>query len=80
MKKLTGGSASEVAAAQTSARTIVQNMNKEAGLAQLPKLNADALISLGFDKNSFAQMDADNLTEEDARIIALLGLAEEDFS
>ena len=55
-------------------------MNKEAGLAQLPKLNADALISLGFDKNSFAQMDADNLTEEDARQIALLGLAEEDFS
>ena len=46
----------------------------------MPRLNADTLISLGFDKNSFAQMDADNLTEDDMKQVMLLGLAQDDLS
>lgn len=68
-----------MAAAQTAARSIVQNINGD-GLAQLPKFNAEQLKSLGFDINSFAQMNADNLNENDMKQVLLLGLADQDFS
>ena len=79
IKGITGGNSTQVAVAQTAARSIVQNINGD-GLAQLPKFNAGQLKSLGFDINSFAQMDADNLNENDMKQVLLLGLADEDLS
>ena len=49
-------------------------------MAQLPSYNAAELKSHGFDMSSFAQMDANNLSDGDMKQIILAGLASEDLS
>lgn len=49
-------------------------------MAQLPSYNAAELKSHGFDMSSFAQMDANNLSDADMKQIILAGLASEDLS
>ena len=71
IKKFSGGNATEIAAAQTEAKSFVQSMNRMVSdgkeMAQLPSFNAAQLKSHGFDMASFAQMDTDNLTENDLK-------------
>ena len=49
-------------------------------MAQLPSYNAEELKSHGFDMSSFAQMDTNNLSDNDMKQIILAGLASEDLS
>ena len=49
-------------------------------MAQLPSYNAAQLKSHGFDMSSFAQMDAQNLSDGDMKQIILAGLSSEDLS
>lgn len=73
----------QVKGAQLAAKTFVNDLNKDANgkaLAQLPSLSAAEMKTHGFDLKSFAQMNANKLTDNDIKQIILLGLAKDDLS
>ena len=56
---------------------MVNELAQEHGIARLPRLSAAELKSMGFNRNAFAQMDANNLTSDDVHQIVLLGLSDD---
>jgi len=57
----------------------VNELAKQQGMAQLPKLSSSELAAMGFNKDAFAQMDVKHLSNDDLKQVVMLGLAADDM-
>ena len=64
--------------AQKVSRAYVNELAQMNGISHLPVLSLAELNHLGFNRNAFAQMQVDNMSDEDVRQVILLGLASDE--
>ena len=57
----------------------MNELAKQQGMAQLPKLSSSELAAMGFNKDAFAQMDVKHLSNDDLKQVVMLGLAADDM-
>ena len=65
--------------AQVASNAYVQTLARSNGVTNLPRLSLAELESMGFNKDAFAQMQADNMTADDLKQVILLGLAKDNM-